>query len=214
MTHEFWYLSRAAGFTAYLLLFASVIAGIATSTRLAMRFHLGNLPFDIHRFLSLLAVAFTLFHVYVLLGDRYIGYSVWELSVPFQSPYRPIATAAGVAAMYAMLLIVGSFYARKIIGQRTWRMLHFGTFALYALATAHGIYAGTDSGTWWARDIYLGTIAGVLLMTAYRLDHASHGHAVSGARRGAAAVAVGVAFVVSVFASASLGVGIAVTLSG
>ena len=41
MNHEFWYLSRAAGFTAYLLLFASMALGIekvlpATKERGAM----------------------------------------------------------------------------------------------------------------------------------------------------------------------------------
>jgi predicted ferric reductase len=212
MNHEYWYLSRAAGFTAYLLLFASVVTGIATSTRLGARLKLGNLPFDLHRFLSLLAVAFTVFHVYILLGDGYANYSVWQLSVPFLSPYRTLSVAVGMFAFFAMLLVVGSFYVRRFIGYRAWRTLHVATFGLYAAATAHGLYAGTDTGAWWARDIYLLTVAGVLLATAYRMDVAQAGGSVSGGRHLIAATTAGIAVVVTFVASAFVGIGVA-TLS-
>jgi hypothetical protein len=171
MNHDFWYLSRAAGFTAYLLLFASVALGIATSTRLGRRFMAQNATFDIHRFLSILALGFTVFHVYILLGDGYFNYNFIQLTAPFMSPYRTWSVAVGTFSLYALVLIVASFYVRKWIGYRSWRALHFVTFALYAGATLHGIVAGTDTSQPWARGIYLLTGGIVLGLLAYRLQH-------------------------------------------
>lgn len=175
MDHEFWYLSRAAGFTAYLLLFASTVVGMGTSSRLAARLKRANMAFDLHRFLSLLALAFSLFHAYVLLGDAYFNFSVWQLSVPFASPYEPFATALGVASLYATVLIIGSFYVRRFIGYRTWRTLHYATFVMYLGVALHGITAGTDTVQPWARLIYAGTAAVFCAMAAYRIHEAGGG---------------------------------------
>jgi sulfoxide reductase heme-binding subunit YedZ len=171
MNHEFWYLSRAAGFTAYLLLFTSVALGIAIGTRLTERFVRRNVVFDLHRFTTILALLFTLFHVYVLLGDGYFNFNVWQLSVPFLTPYRTWQTAVGIASIYAMVLLIASFYVRQFIGYRTWRALHFLTFAMYAGATLHGIAAGTDTTQAWARMIYLLTGASVVALIMYRVQY-------------------------------------------
>ena len=169
MNHEFWYLSRAAGFTAYLLLFASVALGIATSTRTGKRLFGQNAIFDIHRFLSIVALAFTAFHVYILVGDGYFNYSITQLTLPFLSPYRMWQVAAGSLALYALVIVVASFYLRQYIGYRAWRAIHYVTFFLYAGATLHGITAGSDTSQAWARGIYLVTGGVVLALLAYRL---------------------------------------------
>lgn len=171
MNHEFWYLSRAAGFTAYLLLFCSVALGITTSTRLGARLVRQNTVFDVHRFLSILALGFVTMHVYILLGDGYFNYDVWQLSLPLLSPYRMWQVAAGSFAAYALIVIVTSFYVRRFIGYRVWRAIHFITFALFAAAMLHGIMAGSDTSQAWARAIYLGTGVAVLLLIAYRLQY-------------------------------------------
>ena len=171
MTHEFWYLSRAAGFTAYLLLFVSVSLGIAIGTRLVERFAPRNVVFDMHRFTTILALVFTLFHVYILLADGYFNFNVWQLSIPFLSPYRPWQTAVGVFALYITAIVIVSFYVRRHIGFRVWRVLHYLTFGLFAMAMLHGITAGSDTTEPWAKLIYLATGAGVAALIAYRLQY-------------------------------------------
>jgi predicted ferric reductase len=175
VNHEFWYLSRAAGFTAYLLLFASIALGMAMSTRLAAHLKRGNYAFDMHRFLSVLALAFTLFHTYILLGDHYFAFNVWILSLPCASPYRAWAVTLGTTSTYLLVLITASFYVKKHIGYRAWRAIHFLTFALYVSATAHGITAGTDTTAPWARLLYAGTSIAVVLMIGYRVLQRSAG---------------------------------------
>lgn len=171
MNHEFWYLSRAAGFTAYIALFASVALGLMMTTKAAQRTGRQQLVFDMHRFVTMLAVAFSLFHVYILLGDQYFHFSVWQLSAPFASPYRTAAVAAGIVSMYALLLVTASFWVRKWIGYRTWRALHFITFAMYAGVTLHAVTAGTDTTQPWARLLYVSTGIAVLALLAYRLQY-------------------------------------------
>lgn len=94
MTHEYWYLSRAAGFTAYILLFVSMALGISITARMGRRQR--NVMYELHRFTTILALAFTLFHVVILLGDGYFNFSPFQLAVPFASPYRAWQVAAGI----------------------------------------------------------------------------------------------------------------------
>lgn len=171
MNHEFWYLSRAAGFTAYIALFASVALGLMMTTKAAQRSGRQQLVFDMHRFVTILAVAFSLFHVYILLGDQFFSFNVWQLSLPFASPYRTLAVAVGVVSMYALLLVTASFWVRKWIGYRTWRALHFMTFAMYAGVTLHAVTAGTDTTQPWARLLYVSTGLVVLGLLAHRLQY-------------------------------------------
>jgi methionine sulfoxide reductase heme-binding subunit len=171
VNQEFWYLSRAAGFTAYLLLFTSVALGIAIGTRLADRLASRNAIFDLHRFTTILALAFSLFHVYILLGDGYFNFSVWQLSIPFLSPYSTWQTAVGVFSLYVLTLLIVSFYVRRFIGYRAWRTVHFATFAMFAGVTLHGITAGTDTTQAWAKLIYLSTGTITLGLIMYRVQY-------------------------------------------
>jgi hypothetical protein len=51
---------------------------------------------------------------------------------------------------------------------RNWRRLHWATYAVFALGTAHGLLAGSDSSQPWAFGLYLGAIGAVAFATAYR----------------------------------------------
>jgi sulfoxide reductase heme-binding subunit YedZ len=171
LSHEFWYISRAAGFTSYLLLFVSVVLGIANGTRFAERFFRRNSVFDLHRFTALLALVFALLHVYILLGDGYFNINIVQLSVPFLSPYRPWQVAAGIFSLYSLVLVIASFYVRKYIGFRAWRTLHFITFAMFGGVTVHGIMAGTDTNEPWAKAIYIACGAAVMVLIFYRVQY-------------------------------------------
>jgi len=46
----------------------------------------------------------------------------------------------------------------RFIGLRLWRAIHLLAFAAFGLLTAHGLAAGTDSGTPWARALYVGAV--------------------------------------------------------
>lgn len=165
--HTFWYLTRASGFVAHLLLFTSVALGLLLTGGSAglKRYDV----YDLHRFLAILTSAFTLFHLLIVLPDAYIGFSLSELLVPFVSPYRPVYMALGLLGFYLMLLTVVSFYSMPLVPYAWWRRLHYGTFAVFAMALAHGLGAGTDTESPWALALYGATGAIVLLLTARRV---------------------------------------------
>lgn len=167
--NEAWYISRAAGFVAYGLLFAVVAMGLAIHTRAADRVVSRWRITDIHEFGSLLALAFVGLHAGILLADTYVGYSVAQILMPFAAPTRTFWTGVGVIAGYLLVLVVASFYLRRWIGYRTWRLLHYGTFGLYVMATLHGVFTGTDSVTAWAQLLYIATGGIVLALVLYRV---------------------------------------------
>jgi predicted ferric reductase len=89
--------------------------------------------------------------------------------VPGAAPYSPLAVGVGQVSLYLMALVTLSFYARRFIGQRAWRTLHYVTFLAFAGSTAHGIAAGTDSGAPWAQWLYLGSMTVVAFLLTYRI---------------------------------------------
>ena len=145
--HAYWYAGRSAGLIAYWLLFLSVALGIAVSSRVFDGMLNRGWVYDIHKFLSIFVLLAMVFHVLILLPDPYARFTLIELLVPFKSHYRPTPVALGQIALYLSIGITASFYLKRFIGQKGWRWLHYGTFALFVIALLHGLLSGTDSKT-------------------------------------------------------------------
>lgn len=169
LDHTYWFLTRAAGFVAYLLLFSAVVLGLSMTGGVLERFLRRFRLYDLHRFVSLLALGATIFHVFIVLPDAFIGFTVWQLLAPFASPYEPLFTALGIFSLYMTALAIGAFYVRGLISYRAWRLLHYTTFAAFALAAAHGIGAGTDTEAAWAQYTYAATGLVAFNMLVYRI---------------------------------------------
>lgn len=164
----FWILARAGGLTAYALVVCSVLAGLVLRSRpFGARVRAASVT-DLHRFLALLALTATGVHGLALLGDTSVHVDLLGLVVPGRIAYRPVWTGAGVVAAELMLVVYWSFRLRKLIGARTWRRLHWLTYALFVGATLHGLLAGSDSGAPWAIDLYVAALGSVVLATAWR----------------------------------------------
>lgn len=169
----FWTASRLTAFLAYLAFAGSVAYGLGMASGLIDSLAGRFVSFTLHRDLALAGMALTAAHVFLLLGDHYIGFDVVSLLVPGLSPYRALPTAIGQIAAWAALATVVSFYLRDRIGPRLWRSIHTLSTAVYLLATVHGLFAGTDTRLdliWW---LYLGVSLLILFLAAYRL--ATHG---------------------------------------
>jgi methionine sulfoxide reductase heme-binding subunit len=140
-----WYVTRAAGLLAYLLLWLSTAWGLAISTRI----HDAGLPraftFDAHEFLSLLALGFTAVHIGALAFDHYLPFSLAQLLIPFIATYRPEWVGLGVIGMYVAILVSVTFYLRRRIGTAAFRRIHYLSYASYGLVTLHAWFAGTDT---------------------------------------------------------------------
>ncbi len=166
----FWYLSRGSAFVAMSLLWASMALGLLITNKMARLWPGAPAAFAIHEYVSLLGLAFAIFHALILLGDHYIKFTLAQVLVPFSAVgYRPFLTGLGQAGFYVWLLVALSFYVRKQIGPKTWRVLHYVSFACYGVALYHGITSGTDTAMPWAQAYYWVSGASLLFLLIYRI---------------------------------------------
>jgi sulfoxide reductase heme-binding subunit YedZ len=164
-----WYVTRASGIVAYLLLWLSMMLGLGVTSKFFDRLLDRVFTYDFHQFISLLSIAFVVLHVAVLLFDRYLPYSLGQILVPFISPYRPFWVGLGVIGFYLTLLVTVTFYLRKRIGMHAFRVIHVLSLVGYLGATLHGIYAGTDSPLTAMQFLYKGTALAVIFLTIFWL---------------------------------------------
>ena len=167
--HMYWYLGRSSCFVAFWLLFASVAMGLAVSSRVFDGMLARPWVFEVHKFLSVFVLVVMAFHGLIMIGDPYIKFTLRELLVPLQSHYKNTAVALGIVTLYGSLLITLSFYLKGMISQKTWRTLHYLTFALFVGALAHGLWAGTDTKLNYVQYSYLASGTAVLFLTFFRI---------------------------------------------
>lgn len=163
-----WITSRAAGVTAFLALTLDVVFGLFVSTGAADRVIPRARSIDVHRWLSMVALAMTGVHALALLADRFVRFDLLDVLVPFVSSYRVFAVALGVLAAYGALLVHASFSWRRRIGPKTWRKIHYLSFFVFAAALLHGLLAGSDSGTAGMQALYASSATIVGVLGAYR----------------------------------------------
>jgi predicted ferric reductase len=166
----YWYLSRSTAFVAYGLLWLSMALGLMMTNKLARLWPGGPVAFELHEHTSILGLAFGLFHALILLGDGYANYTLGQILIPFASGgSAPFWVGLGQVGLYLMAIVGLSFYVRPLIGRAGWRLIHFLSFVIFALALFHGVQSGTDSGTALAQGIYWFSGASLLFLTIYRV---------------------------------------------
>lgn len=167
--HPYWYLGRAGGFVAFVVLLLSLSMGVMISSRLFDGLLSRGWFFELHKFVSLFLVVAVLFHAFVMLPDPYANFTVPELLIPFRSHIDSPALALGIISLYGLVLINVSFYVTRWIGQKNWRRLHYLTFATYWLGIVHAIWAGTDSDLLEVRYFYLASGVALVFLILYRI---------------------------------------------
>jgi DMSO/TMAO reductase YedYZ heme-binding membrane subunit len=167
-----WVLERGFAFAAYGAMAGSVIYGLLLSTKILDVIAHRPITFSLHQDLASFGVAFAGVHGALLALDKSVPFSLSQIAVPGLAPYAPLWVGAGQVAFYLMAAVVASFYLRRRIGQRAWRLLHYLTFLAFVGATAHGLGAGTDSGAAWAWWLYVGATVAVVFLFGYRVTTA------------------------------------------
>jgi sulfoxide reductase heme-binding subunit YedZ len=168
-TQIFWLASRALGIVAIILLSLSVSIGLAMSGRLLRRPGLRAQLTRYHEASALVTVGLIAAHGGVLLLDGYLRPSIAGVTLPFALGFRPFWTGLGVIGGWLTVILAGSFYVRRRIGPKTWRWLHRWTLAVYILALAHAIGAGTDGRSPWMLALLTTLVAPNVFALAYRI---------------------------------------------
>ncbi|MGN6609431.1 MAG: ferric reductase-like transmembrane domain-containing protein [Jatrophihabitans sp.] len=165
-SNPLWYLTRATGVVAFLLLTGSVLLGVASTQRtLAAPGWPRFATQQLHRNVAALALVFVLVHIVTTLMDSYVHVGVAAVVVPFVSGYRATDVAWGTIAFDLLLVVAATGWLRLRMSQRTWRTIHLSAYLAWPLALLHFIGTGTDgSSPKWG--FWLGLVCAGLVATA------------------------------------------------
>jgi len=164
-----WILIRGSGVAAFALLSAATIWGLLVSSKLLGRIVKAKPLTWFHESLGIGALLATVVHVVVLSIHDFLEFSWIEILVPGVSDWRPLPTAFGVVSIYALIVVIGSFYVKRFIGQKVWRSIHFISFGLFISALLHGMLSGTDTNSPLMLGLYTGSAIVVFALVGQRL---------------------------------------------
>lgn len=166
--HIWWYLSRASGIVAWLMLTAAVLWGIVLATDLFPRWRRAAWLLDMHRWLAGLTFFFIAGHLVTLLFDSYAHFGLKDLLVPFASTWRPTAIAVGVVALWLLVAVEVTALAMKRLSKKWWRNVHIASYWVFWSVSIHAALAGTDT----SKALYMVTaivaLAAVVFAASYR----------------------------------------------
>jgi hypothetical protein len=178
-----WYATRASGLVAWAVVTASILRGLALSTRLIRRKGIPAWVLDLHKFLGTLSVVFVGVHLLALWADNFVYFGPGELFVPMVSHWRPGPVAWGIAATYLLVAIQLTSWWMRRLPRRLWHAVHLTSFPMFAMATVHGFTAGADDKNLAVQWIALTLILLVTFLVAFRVLAPSRASRSSGAPR-------------------------------
>jgi methionine sulfoxide reductase heme-binding subunit len=182
-----WYTTRATGLVAMVLLTVSMALGLLSS----VGYQRPGLPrfvtVGLHRNASLLALAFTAVHVITTVIDPFVNIPIQDAFIPFISAYRPLWLGLGAIASDLMIALIVTSLLRARMRLRTWRLVHWTSYACWPVALLHGLGTGSDTPVRWVLLLTLVCVAVVVALVAWRLADGWPAHA---AARVAGAVAL------------------------
>ncbi|SRR5579875_1136843 len=165
-----WLVSRASGLVLLALFSVVVVLGVAVRTGARS----GRLPrfavAELHRNLSLFAVALLVLHVATALLDPYVSIGWLASVVPFASRYDRAAIGLGaIAADIGGAVLVTSVLRRRL-GLRAWKVIHYLAYLAWPAAFLHAITAaGYDRHVWWVAGIEWAALVAVATAVIARL---------------------------------------------
>jgi methionine sulfoxide reductase heme-binding subunit len=140
-----WYLTRATGLVALVLLTISVVMGIVASIGWATERWPRFLSQRMHRDLSLFCLGFVALHVLSTVSDGYVDIGLSSAFIPFQTSYRPLWISFGALAFDLLLAVMLTSALRRRIGYSSWRIVHWLAYMCWPIALIHSLGSGSDS---------------------------------------------------------------------
>lgn len=164
-----WYVARAAGMVAWVMLTGSVVVGVAVAGR---RPAVGRRPpwwLDLHRGLGGLTIAMLGLHVIALVADHTVDFGLAAVTIPMASTWRPGAVALGVVSAWLLVAVSVTSMMMRRLPRQAWWLIHLTSYASFLLVSLHAAAAGSDAGRGWYRVIAVLSVAAVAVAVVVRL---------------------------------------------
>jgi predicted ferric reductase len=140
-----WYLTRASGIVATVLVVAALLWGLIFSARDTGKRLRPAWWLDLHNWLGGLALSFVGVHIAASVLDSSSGIGLVQAFVPGTAALDTWAIGWGVIASYLLAVVVFTTWPRRLANRRWWRVLHLTSIAATALALLHAYQSGSDA---------------------------------------------------------------------
>ena len=164
-----WWLSRASGIVAWVVVSAAVVWGLLASTKMIRRRGMPAWILDLHRYLGTLTIVFVAIHIGSIWADSFVKFTPRQLFVPLAATWRPHAVAWGIVSTYLLVAIQTTSWAMRRLPRRVWHRVHMLSIPMIVIATVHGLLAGSDRGNRAIQWGALVVLAAILFLLAVRL---------------------------------------------
>lgn len=168
-----WYTTRGAGAVTLILLTIVVVLGILSALRVQSAHWPAFLTTGLHRNLALMTLVFLALHIVTSVVDPYTNLGWAAALIPFSSYYRTFWLGLGVISFELLLALVASSLVRSMLGQRTWKTIHWLAYAAWPVGVVHGLGTGTDTWSAWMLGITAGCVAAVVVAVIIRITTGS-----------------------------------------
>ena len=149
-----WYMTRATGIVAAILMTILIMSGIGLLTGLTYRFLEPLTAWATHRAIGIAFTVAAFVHVFSLLFDKFVGFNLWDLLIPFKTTYQPARIgswqagsfyiALGIIALYLTIAIIVTSIVWVNQRQKLWRLTHYTSYIVLVFVFLHGMFSGTD----------------------------------------------------------------------
>jgi DMSO/TMAO reductase YedYZ heme-binding membrane subunit len=178
-----WWVSRASGIVAWLVVAAAVLWGLLASTKFIRRRGVPAWVLDLHRYLGTLTIVFVAIHVGSIYADSFVKFGPRELFVPSASTWRPHAVNWGIFSTYLLVAIQTTSWMMRKLPRKLWHRIHVLSLPMIVMATVHAFLAGSDRHNRAVQWGALVVLMAVLFLLAVRIVTPSRRSAMSSVGR-------------------------------
>ena len=164
-----WFATRSTGIAALVMLTASMVLGILTSSRYARPSLPRFVTMGLHRNVSFLVLVFLGLHIVTTVVDSFAPISWTDAILPFAGTYRPFWLGLGALSFDLLNALTVTSLLRARLGYRTWRWIHWTSYGCWPIAVMHGLGTGTDNKLPLFLVVTAGCVGSVVLALWYRL---------------------------------------------
>lgn len=164
-----WYITRATGLMAMVLLTGTMALGLLSSVRFEASAWPRYITGALHRNIALVALVFLVLHVLTAVADTFTPISLPDVVFPFISAYRPFWLGLGSIAFDLLVALIVTSLARTRLGYRSWRLVHWSAYLCWPLAVVHGLGTGTDTPARWVLWLTGACVALITALIIWRL---------------------------------------------
>jgi methionine sulfoxide reductase heme-binding subunit len=165
----YWYMTRSTGAVALVLLTVALALGVVDVRRWSTPRWPRFIVDTLHRNASLLALAFVCLHVLTSALDSFAPISLLDAFIPFAGNYRPFWLGLGAVSFDLMLAVIATSVLRRQIGHRTWRTVHWLSYASWPVALLHGFGTGSDVKSSWLLLLSIACLIAVIASVLVRI---------------------------------------------